>query len=138
MIRFSARGDMIVNGTLTANGQNGYSWHGGGGSGGAIWITCRNFAGSGLMRANGGDKHGSGGSGGGGRIAVWYNVPESQWSAIAQGSMYRVVVTNNLMSYSGSTVVNPGLDGSYTPQPSTGTVVFLTVLPPAGTTMMIR
>ncbi len=138
LVRIISRGKTTLNGTILANGMNGYAWHGGGGSGGGIWIVSRRFEGRGLMRANGGDKHGSGGSGGGGRIAVWYNVPQSRWADLAAGSTAKVIVSTNLATYTGSYSVNPGIAGSFTPQAAAGSAVFLTVLQPPGTIMAIK
>jgi len=74
-VRIAASGTVVINGTITANGQNagGYSGNAGG-SGGSIFITCQTFASSnGILRANGGNDAGSAGAGGGGRIAVIYD-----------------------------------------------------------------
>jgi hypothetical protein len=62
-------GELIVNGSILANG--GYGSWGGGGSGGSIWLRVANggFQGSGLIQAQGGSPYG-GGAGGGGRIAI--------------------------------------------------------------------
>jgi hypothetical protein len=74
-IRIVATGHVLVNGSVTADGQ---SIHAGEGSGGGIYITCRTFAGTnGVIRAKGGDTmdfiNGYEGAGGGGRIALWNN-----------------------------------------------------------------
>lgn len=73
-IRIEAAGAVVVNGTITADGES-VPTYAGAGSGGAIWITCRTFAGtSGLVRARGGSTgHSNSGSGGGGRIALAYD-----------------------------------------------------------------
>jgi DNA-binding transcriptional regulator YhcF (GntR family) len=68
-------GDTVtLQGTITADGGNGFDANvdGGGGSGGGINITCTAFDGSaaGSMTANGGGGYERGGAGGGGRIAV--------------------------------------------------------------------
>ena len=61
-------GQVIVNGSILANGKDG-SW-GGGGSGGSIWLrTAGDFQGTGVIQAQGGGTY-NGGAGGGGRIAV--------------------------------------------------------------------
>jgi hypothetical protein len=74
-VRVEAAGRFILNGLVNADGQinQGGAW-GGGGSGGAIWIDCREFAGAAGTRltARGGDGNWGGGGGGGGRIAIWY------------------------------------------------------------------
>ena len=78
------------------------------------------------------------GSGGGGRIAVWQGVPESQEAAILAGDLKSVLVSTNLTAYAGSTSVNPGTGGGYTPLATTGTVSFLTFQLPRGTVIMVR
>lgn len=66
-VRIDASGHVLVNGTISANGQ---TTSRGGGSGGGIYITCNTFGGTnGVIRANGGN----GFDGGGGRIAVIYS-----------------------------------------------------------------
>ena len=74
-------GRLVVNGLVTANGgasKNVNSGvNSGGGSGGGIAIACETIAGSGTVRANGGEYTGSGNGGGGtggGRVAVRYDV----------------------------------------------------------------
>jgi len=82
-VRVEASGTVTVHGVISANGgaaTNGQ--HSAGGSGGAIYITCKTFGGSsdGLMSVNGGngwDNNLSGG-GGGGRIAVNYQAVSTQ------------------------------------------------------------
>ncbi len=75
-----ATSQVLVNGTISVNGQGAYdSDSGGGGSGGGVRIACRTFVGTnGLISANGGAGAYSGaalgGGGGGGRIAVSYDV----------------------------------------------------------------
>ena len=61
---------LTLNGTISANGQNGTAW-GGGGSGGSILIQASELSGNGLIESNGGigDQHGGGS---GGRIAIYY------------------------------------------------------------------
>ena len=74
-IRIEATDEVALYGTLTANGGNGAITHASGGSGGAILINCRTFAGgqTGLLSAKGGTGSVRGGAGGGGRIAVVYD-----------------------------------------------------------------
>jgi len=74
LIWVEAADRIVLDGTMTANGQIGQGDSAtGGGSGGGIYLRCRRFEGSGILRANGGSGHGgtTGTSGGGGRIAVW-------------------------------------------------------------------
>ena len=42
----------------------------GGGSGGAMWVSCGTFQGSGRVYVNGGSGQGSGGGGAGGRVLI--------------------------------------------------------------------
>ena len=76
-VRIEASGQVILNGTISANGLSPTHNYSGGGSGGGVHITAGAFGGTnGLIRANGGASGSavaaSGGSGGGGRIAVHY------------------------------------------------------------------
>ena len=77
-IHLDVNGTLLVNGIISANGNNGAEgWDvAGGGAGGSIWIQANNLIGSGDIRANGGTggrfpyygPYASGG--GGGRIAI--------------------------------------------------------------------
>jgi hypothetical protein len=68
VIRIEA-GELINDGTITANGESVNSV--GGGSGGSVWLTVNTLKGIGTITANGGNSTNSG-AGGGGRIAVYY------------------------------------------------------------------
>ena len=71
-VRIESTGTVVVDGWIIADGANALRYSGGG-SGGGIWISCRQFGGTGgLIRANGGARGDEGGGGGGGRIAVDY------------------------------------------------------------------
>src|SRR4029077_19730214 len=86
---------LIVNGTLTLDGQitvNGLSGNGqgsGGGSGGSLQLTLGSFRGAGLVAANGGmGEMPLGGGGGGGRIAVYvYGTNGFKGSLSARGAV---------------------------------------------------
>ena len=85
-VRINASGTVTVNGTITADGAY-CTAHGGGGSGGSIYITCDTFAGTatGLLSANGGfggTTGNRGGGGGGGRIAVVYQAVGVPWPSV--------------------------------------------------------
>ena len=77
---FSVSGVITVNGTVSANGSGGLaSKNGGGGSGGSVWLTCNQLAGSGTICADGGaggsynsGYNHPGGGGGGGRVKLGY------------------------------------------------------------------
>lgn len=75
-----------INGTISANGKNGYSVYDGtgGGSGGGVYIRCENLSGSGMIRANGGTGGNYAGGGAGGRIALVYNT--LSWSGVVQAN----------------------------------------------------
>lgn len=67
-IRIVSTGTLTNNGTISANGDISSS-------GGSIYVTSNNFAGTGVVSANGGNIYGAGyfsGPGGGGRVAVYY------------------------------------------------------------------
>mgnify|MGYP001595863127 CR=1 FL=1 len=74
-IRIIATGQVTLGGTVTANGKNPINTHGGGGSGGSIWIDCHTIAGStnGLISVNGGAGNYYGGAAAAGRVALLYN-----------------------------------------------------------------
>ncbi|MDD5706867.1 MAG: G8 domain-containing protein [Kiritimatiellae bacterium] len=123
-VQLRATDTVVIQGTITANGQAGNLYRGGGASGGGIYIRCHNFIGdsSGILRANGGNGYthvlyGSGG-GGGGRIAVWRAHDRSLGSV--------------------TTYVNGGTagGGEHDEAGSNGTVVFGWV-PPPGTILLL-
>jgi hypothetical protein len=74
-IRLIVNGDSVINGNITANGQDGISNSGDGGAGGSIWLTTNGLSGTGAMKTNGGSGIGGYASpiaASGGRIAVYY------------------------------------------------------------------
>jgi hypothetical protein len=74
-VRLDVADRLTVNGSITADGDDAQIDWGGGGSGGAIWITCRRFLGPAgtHLTAKGGITASGGGGGGGGRIAIAYS-----------------------------------------------------------------
>ncbi len=79
-VKITVNGVMDVDGTITANGNDGTATGnrcGGGGAGGSIWVSTGTLSGAGIIRSNGGigGQYSGyrGGSGGGGRIAIYYN-----------------------------------------------------------------
>ncbi len=83
-VRIAARSRMILDGTISANGHERVSIHRGGGAGGGILLSARDFEGSGTLRANGGNSSHWGRAGGGGRIALWRPfLPPSYFREIA-------------------------------------------------------
>ncbi len=74
LVRIEAEGQVLLNGTIFADGQRGGSYSGGG-SGGGVQIVCHTLGGQGTISANGA-QYGAGsdgGSGGGGRVALQYS-----------------------------------------------------------------
>jgi hypothetical protein len=67
-----AADSLVLDGTVTANGENGANYIGGG-SGGSVLLEVGTLSGSGVIEANGGLRGASAGSGGGGRVAVYYD-----------------------------------------------------------------
>jgi hypothetical protein len=101
LIRIEADRTVQIDGVLTADGQY-TAGDRGGGAGGGIHITCKTFAGSGVIRARGanaGTTSNSGG-GGGGRIAVYRMY--HQWTGDLS---WPSSVTNGLY---GGTAAQPG------------------------------
>ncbi len=73
IIRIQAQ-DVVVDGTISADGTDGTKpTYGGGGSGGSVWIRCSSITGNGCVRADGGSGSRYAGGGGGGRIAVQFD-----------------------------------------------------------------
>jgi len=71
-IHIKVSGTLTLEGTISANGQDGVGGEQGGGSGGSLWIETEKLEGNGLVLARGGVGQGAGGGGGGGRIAIYY------------------------------------------------------------------
>jgi hypothetical protein len=78
VVRIRAR-DIVLDGSISANGLQGYA---GGAAGGSIWITASEaIDGSGLVQARGREYWSStGGSGGGGAIAIEYQHASGTWA----------------------------------------------------------
>ncbi len=66
-IRLDIAGNLTVNGTISANSQNSAF----AGSGGSVWLSCSNLAGTGRIAAD--SVNGSSYGGGGGRVSLVYN-----------------------------------------------------------------
>ena len=71
-------GFIDVDGSVSANGEDGPNAGSGGGSGGSIWMFCKEIRGYGKISANGGGGSMSGsypgGGGAGGRVAIYFQV----------------------------------------------------------------
>lgn len=98
-----------ANGYIAANGAGGQSYCGGG-AGGSIWITTKNFAGNTSISANGGTAGDNyWGNGGGGRIALYYD------SSTYTGAL-------NAASYAYGNSYSSGGAGTIYIKPSTATL----------------
>ncbi len=89
-ILIEADGAVTLRGILDADGQNCFHGHGGGGSGGAIYLQCETLHGdaNGWLRARGGNPASwGGGAGGGGRIAVIYDATNQRTLATPNPGM---------------------------------------------------
>ncbi|OGV75042.1 MAG: hypothetical protein A3K18_14425 [Lentisphaerae bacterium RIFOXYA12_64_32] len=76
LARITVGGTATINGSISANGGDGWTNNNAAGSGGGIRLSAGTLAGSGTLSANGGNGvnyYSLGGSGGGGRIAVYYD-----------------------------------------------------------------
>ena len=85
-IALQVTNSLVLDGSITANGQSGGA-NGGGAAGGSVYITTGSLSGSGTITANG--NHGFTSDGGGGRITVYLsdlsNNPTNQITAGAGG-----------------------------------------------------
>jgi hypothetical protein len=77
-IQLNISDSLIIDGKISANGNDAThqyyaGFHGGGGSGGSVYIITKNLSGSGKIQSNGGVGLGiTSGAGAGGRIALYY------------------------------------------------------------------
>ncbi|HQL74510.1 MAG TPA: Ig-like domain-containing protein, partial [Phycisphaerae bacterium] len=98
-IRMTVGGHLQLDGEISADGQNGFSAEGGGGSGGSIWLTVNSLGGLGSVSANGGGANTTyAGGGGGGRVRI-----ETTQANFLPGSNIRAA---------GGTGRNAGQDGT--------------------------
>ena len=63
----------------------------GGGSGGALWVECTEFVGTGYLYSRGGQGKGYGGGGAGGRVSVYYTSGNFKSSHIVTNGNYLCV-----------------------------------------------
>lgn len=142
-----ARGDMTVDGVISANG-NQPKFRAGGGAGGGILLWAQDsFSGAATarLRANGGNYGSSapGGGGGGGRISVWEGaVKPSDYELLMNGQAALVkslAVTSESSTFLGLTPVAAGNGSSTANNGQPGTVVFQHInYPPSGTMLLLR
>jgi hypothetical protein len=96
-VQIEAGDQVVVNGSITANGGPGGAGSGNGaGSGGGIYIVCHTLTGSnGTISADGGVQgySGPGGGGGGGRIAIAYD-PTAQSNLTVKPALMLISANN--------------------------------------------
>ena len=141
-VLIEAMDEVLISGSIIANGNMG-ALYSGGGSGGGIWIVCKKFTGSStaVMSANGANgANWGGGRGGGGRIAVWHDLWGESKERLLNGEMWPAVqVSSSYDNYLGSVTVAQGTGGSeLVPAPEPGTIVFLNLPPPPATIIIVR
>jgi len=137
-----ATGTVTANGTISANGLRPPDF-GGAGSGGSVFIACKDLiggtAGVTNITANGGSSSYKGG-GGGGRVAVWYNISlDTLDSYLATGAGGKNLTTNAPTGFSGALSAKGGVaDATPTCNGADGTQSFYSIPPPKGTVIMMR
>jgi len=154
-VRIAASGTVTVDGTIDTSGAHSLS-HGGGGSGGAVFISCASFQGAagGALLADGGDSTAYsgtqyGGAGGGGRISVAIKFTEASLAKLINDEpIASLDVAASHANYFGAASVTNGFAvWAYTPKTNTfytgsagasGTLLFLTDTGKAGTLIMVR
>lgn len=150
-VRIAATGAVTIDGTIDASGKN-TSAHGGAGSGGSIFISCKTFQGaaSGSLLADGGDAlwwsvGQFGGGGGGGRISVAIRfTPDALAKLINEEPLPTVEVASNHPTYLGTTSVSNGIarhNGNGSDQGAYGdfgTLRFLTYTDLSGVVITVR
>ena len=141
-VRIEAVRDIVLGGSILANGNAGAQYSGGG-AGGSIWIVCREFSGTAtaVLSANGGNgANWGGGRGGGGRIAVWHDLWEGSYARLLNEETWSGVrMATEYDKYLGAATVAQGTGGnSLTPDAAPGTLVFLSVPPPPATVIVVR
>ena len=151
VIRVKAAGAIVVDGTVSADGETDAKTFVGAGSGGSILLDCRTFGGaaSGLLSACGGNGMGlsSGrvaGGAGGGRIAVWTGRPWEEGVRAKHCTISEVPIRSDKDGsvYLGQAVVDGGVD-AYRPTTTTtwglpGTVRFVDYLGKPGLKLFVR
>lgn len=144
-----AANEIVLDGTMTADGENGRYGGGnrftGGGAGGSILLFCRSLTGSGDLSAIGGNGYvaatnlASGGAGGG-RIAVWYGldrtVRQKLLDNLSDPAVQRRIVETPAIAGFGGTVSGVGGGTGYV-NGQAGTTAFFHMLAP-GTVMTLR
>lgn len=130
-------GDIVVNGTLTADGYHGAYYGGNGASGGSVFLCGWRVLGSGLLQAKGGAKGSQSvaGDGGGGRIAVWHRFPwvASIFERIENRQTTGLLYSPTLETFNGTLSVAPLGTNAFA-----GTIGFWRAPSLHGTVIMLR
>ncbi|MBA4146834.1 MAG: carboxypeptidase regulatory-like domain-containing protein [Verrucomicrobia bacterium] len=121
-IRVTVNKDLVLNGTLSAQGIRGPGSNSGGGAGGSIHLTVGRLLGTGSVSVNGGaGEFPFGGGGGGGRIAIFYgtnlfsgNLTARGGAGFNYGGAGTVYLKANNSSFGEIIVDNGGSNGTYT------------------------
>lgn len=123
-INLNLTGNLVLGGTISANGNNGSSWRGSG-SGGSVYINAVDMSGTGTVTANGGTYTAA--QGGGGRVALYYTglysldttkvLANKGGGTAANGSVFIFDKGNKDLSVSSSITLTPylGIDGNGDP-----------------------
>lgn len=112
LVHVQTAANIVHYGTISANGAKGRSYCGGG-SGGGIWLECRNLLGSGKIYAKGGTKQsGNPGGGGGGRVII------RTWKDLLTGEQPGTYIeyvgsTNGTVSVTGGAGYGNGTNGTF-------------------------
>lgn len=130
LIWLEARGTVLLDGTLSANGADAL-YYSGGGSGGGIFVCSQRFSGGGTLRANGGSgANERGGNGGGGRIVVAVGLTPAERERLHRADADRLQIAASHAPFSGTLEANVGTLGAdysgaeeHAPQP--GTALFI-------------
>ncbi|MBQ2624044.1 MAG: hypothetical protein IJG18_03005 [Kiritimatiellae bacterium] len=134
--------EIVLDGKILANAHGGYMV--GGGSGGGVWLTCREFSlgGNAMIEAwhSDGSSYGGTGGGGGGRIAIGVNFSERKLQRMySSGSLRGMVVTplSEIAEWEGHFNVSAGKGPGDGRDGTAGTAV-LVVSPPPETVFTLR
>lgn len=137
------RGDLNLNGRLSANAPDALRARAGGSSGGSLFVAANCINGNGIIAANGGNSGTSSaaGGGGGGRISLLFGQTAEQRRAIIAGEMERFELLAEQPTHFSGNISALGGVGQYSHPPNAaenGTIVFIRALPSPGTFIIIR
>ena len=149
VIWINAEGQIVLNGPMTANGENGRSGGGyrysGGGAGGSILLLCKSLTGAGSLSAIGGNGFDDGtyfSGGGGGRIAVWYGLSREERQPLLDSLgeawvVRRTEEADSIRNFDGTVIGVAGGSG-YEDGGEEGSLGLFRLLASPGTLFMLR